>query len=207
MTDREQEIVRTLADLVRVMTLDQIARTWWTDTRWGRSRAAASMKLLVSEGWAHMQHVLSRDIHSPTVPLIDWMPGDPRPGFREVVRILHRRAMTDAQLVRVVVASRRAVMLFSSGPVPPIKLTQMTHDLNVSEIYLHHRQLGLPAGRWLSEDRLPSDWPLRRRPDAVLRDEHGTIVRAVEYGGDYPARRLMELHDDLQSIGIGYHLW
>lgn len=207
MTDREQEIVRTLADLVRVMTLDQIARTWWTDTRWGRSRATASMKLLVSEGWAHMQPVLSRDIHSPTVPLVDWKPGDLRPDFREAARILHRRAMTDALPVRVVVASRRAVMLFGSGPVPPIKLTQMTHDLNVSEVYLHHRQLGFPTGRWLSEDRLPGDWPLRERPDALLRDEHGAIVRAVEYGGDYPARRLTQLHDGLQSIGLAYDLW
>ena len=83
----------------------------------------------------------------------------------------------------------------------------MTHDLNVSEIYLHYRKSGLPNRCWISEDRLPHDWPLRERPDALLRNNDGQIVRAVEYGGDYPATRLAELHVGLSSIGIGYEIW
>ena len=207
MKPHEQQIVRVLADSVRVMTIAQIARTWWTDTRWGRSRATASLRSLASDGWLHMQRVLSRAINSPTAPLIDWIPGAGQPEFGDAARTLHQRAMTDAKPVVVVVASRRAVTFYGNGRAAAIKLTQMTHDLNVSEVYLHHRRRGLPARRWVSEDRLPSDWPIRERPDALLRDEQGSIVRAVEYGGDYPASRLAELHAGLASLGIGYELW
>ena len=44
MNRHEEQIVRVLANSVRVMTIVQIASTWWTDTRWGRDRASAAMK-------------------------------------------------------------------------------------------------------------------------------------------------------------------
>jgi hypothetical protein len=83
----------------------------------------------------------------------------------------------------------------------------MTHDLSVSELYLHYRKRGLPGRCWTSEARLGRDWPIKERPDAVLRDEAGAIVRALEYGGDYTARRLAELHSGLSSIGLPYEIW
>jgi len=54
---------------------------------------------------------------------------------------------------------------------------------------------------------LPRDWPIKQRPDALLQSEEGDFVRAVEYGGDYPASRLMELHTGLSSIGLAYEIW
>jgi len=83
----------------------------------------------------------------------------------------------------------------------------MTHDLNVAELFLHYRREGLPNHRWTSEDRLPRDWPIPERPDAVVRDDAGEIIRAVEYGGDYPASRLAELHAGLSRIGLSYEVW
>jgi hypothetical protein len=83
----------------------------------------------------------------------------------------------------------------------------MTHDLNVAELYLHHRRGGLPACCWTAEDRLPGSWPLKERPDAVVRNQTGDLVRAVEYGGDYPASRLEELHAGLASIRLAYEIW
>jgi hypothetical protein len=207
MSPHEQQIVRALADSIRVLSLNQIARIWWSESRSGRSRAKASMASLVDDGWLHMQRVLSRSIVSPTRPLIDWQLGDERPDFGAAVRVLHQRAMTDAKLITVVFATSSTITLLGKGRVPTIRLTQMTHDLSLSELFLYYRKRGLPLNRWVSEDRLPSDWPIPERPDAVLRDESGQVVRAVEYGGDYPASRLLALHDGLASMELGYELW
>jgi hypothetical protein len=207
MKRHEEQIVRVLADSVRVMTMAQIAGIWWTDTRWGRSRATAAINQLATEGWLHVQRALSRPVEAFASPLIGWCPGKRRPDFGVVARSLHRRAMADAKPVKVVFAATRAVTFFGSGRAPTVKLTQMTHDLNVSELYLHYRRSGLPDRCWTSEDRLPRDWPLKERPDALLRNDAGDFVRAVEYGGDYQTRRLSELHAGLSSIGLGYEIW
>ena len=207
MNQHEQQIVRILANSVRVLTLGQIAGTWWTDTRWGRRRASVAMHQLAAEGWIDVRKVLARAIECFHSPLIEWRPGQERPDFVAASRSLHRRAMSDAKCVQVVLAARRAVIFFGSGRAPVVKLTQMTHDLNVAALYLHYRKSGLPGDRWISEDRLPRNWPLKQRPDALLRSESGTLLRAVEYGGDYPPTRLVELHAGLASIGLGYEIW
>lgn len=115
MNRHEQQIVRILANSVRVMTLDQIASTWWTDTPWGRHRAAAAMHQLAAEGWVDARRVLARPIESFLTPLIVWRPRHRRPDFRAAARRLHRRAMVDAKCVKVVLAARRAVTFFGSG--------------------------------------------------------------------------------------------
>lgn len=115
--------------------------------------------------------------------------------------------MVDAKPVKVVFAAARAATLFCTGRAPSVKLTQMTHDLNVGELYLHYLRSGLPGDRWMSEDRLPRDWPIKARPDALVRNEAGEIVRALEYGGDYPVSRLAELHQGLSSINLAYEIW
>jgi hypothetical protein len=115
--------------------------------------------------------------------------------------------MADARSVKIVFAGRRAITFFAAGRAPAVKVTQMTHDLNVSELYLHYRRSGLPDRCWTSEDRLPRDWPLKERPDALLRNKAGDVVRAIEYGGDYPASRLAALHAGLLRIGLGYEIW
>jgi hypothetical protein len=207
MKRHEQQIVRVLVNSVRVMTITQIASIWWTDTPWGRNRASAALKRLASEGWLHMQPALSRRIQSFVSPLIAWRPGENRPDFAAVARSLHQRARSDVRCVKIVFAASRAVIFFGSGRAPSVKLTQMTHDLNVSQLYLHYRRSGLPDRCWTSEDRLPRDWPLKLRPDALLRNKAGIVVRALDYGGDYPAGRLAQLHAGLSRIGLGYEIW
>lgn len=199
--------MRVLTERVRVLTIPQIAATWWSETRWGRGRARAAMNSLADKGWLHVQDALSRPIQSYDAPLVAWRREDNCPDFTAVARSLHRRAMADAKPVKVVFATSRATTLFSSGRAPSVKLTQMTHDLNVAEVFLHYLRKGLPVDRWTSEDRLPLDWPIKQRPDALLRNEADEIDRAVEYGGDYPVSRLTELHDGLSSVPLAYEIW
>lgn len=205
-SEREHELLRALAEAVRLFTLTQVARTWWTDTRWGRHRAGRATEQLASRGLVHVRRVLARPLAILEAPIAVWKPGMATPPFEQLVRQLHDRARVPAQLVTVIFASQRTVVMFASGKRPTIKLTQITHDLHVSELYLHYRSLGR-SHEWLSEDRLPPSWPLRERPDAVLRDDQGRITRALEYGGDYPVARIEELHRGLARIGLAYELW
>ncbi len=207
MKAHERQIIRVLAESVRAMTTDQISTHWWTDTRWGRSRAKACLKALEASGWIHLQKALVRQIHRPMAPLIEWQPGDAEPALADIARALHQRAISDARFVTVAYAAKRAVAFFGSGPAPSIKLTQLTHDLNVTELYLRVFRCGDDGMQWRSEDRLPMDWPMRERPDAVLVDDAGQTVLAIEYGGDYPVSRLHELHTGFAKANLSYQLW
>lgn len=207
MKPREEQILRALANDVRVLSLTQVARTWWSDTRWGRSRAKTAMAELEAEGWAQIHTSLCRPVRQPQEPLLSWSPGDASPDFWRLSRKLHQRAMEPASMTTFVFASARSVALLGRGRAPSIKLTQMTHDLQVAEVYLLYRTNGLPARGWISEDRLPHDWPLKVRPDGLVTDDDAAIRRAIEYGGDYPPSRLEEMHVGLSSIELNYEIW
>jgi len=207
MTPFEGQILRALANDVRVLSLPQVARTWWTNTRWGQSRAKAAMAELERNGWLQIHRSLARPVTELHQPLMSWATGEDEPDFWHLSRVLHKRAMQDASMTSFVFASPRTIVLFGQGRAPSVKLTQMTHDLHVSEVYLRYRTNGLSSRHWISEDRLPREWPLRERPDAVLSDDEGRVHRAVEYGGNYPPKRLAELHTALSSIELAYEIW
>lgn len=207
MKSHEEQILRALANDIHVLSIVQAARTWWTNTRWGRSRAKASMAKLETSGWLRIHRSLARPVQQLSNPLLTWNPGDDTPDLWKVSRVLHRRSMKDASMITFVFASPRSIALFGERRAPSLKLTQMTHDLHVTEVYLRYRTNGLPSRHWLSEDHLPRDWPLRERPDAVLTDDYGRIHRAVDYGGNYPPSRLAELHDGFSSIELSYEIW
>jgi hypothetical protein len=162
---------------------------------------------LDSSDWVHIHRSLARPINQLHQPLMAWSPGDDTPDFWRLSRILHRRSMQDASLTTFVFASQRSIVLFGRGRAPSVKLTHMTHDLHVAEVYLRYRITGLSSRHWISEDRLPRNWPLPERPDATLANDDGRIYRAVEYGGNYPPGRLAELHDGLASIELNYEIW
>ena len=158
MNEREEEIVRTLADKVRVLTLSQVARTWWTESRWGKSRAKSALSRLAERKLVRLRRALARPINLDEQAIVEWSIGDVIPDLETVATYLHRRAMIDASMQSIVTAASKAVALFGTGRATSIKLTQLTHDLHVSEVYLRYRD-GELVKRWLSEDRLTVDWP------------------------------------------------
>ena len=209
MTPREEEILSVVTNCVRAITVDQVARTWWTPTAWGRSRAKSMIQSLSREGWLQMQQALARPVSELVAPLVTWYPHENEPDFLTLSRFLHRRAKAAAQLAEIAFATSKSTALFGRGSVPKIKLTQMTHDLHVTEIFLNYRRHGLTSDRWVGEDNFPFTWPVQQRPDAALQNVSGSIYRAVEYGGDYSLERLQELHSAFSSPPnqLAYEIW
>ena len=109
----------------------------------------------------------------------------------------------------MVTASRKTRQLFGvAGQAHRPKLTQLSHELFVAEVFIRYRANGVDIARqWVGEDRFPKSWPVRSRPDALLRNQDGDVVRAVEYGGGYTAQRLATLHAALESIPLPYEIW
>ena len=112
-------------------------------------------------------------------------------------------------MTTVVTATRKTHNLFGRGVVPRRpKLTQITHDLHVAEVFLAYCTRGFDVQRrWVLEDYFPDTWPIREQPDAILLDEEGKFLRAVEYGGDYSVERLEKLHHALARIWLPYEIW
>ena len=80
-------------------------------------------------------------------PLFSWQPTESKPDFSRLSQQLHRRAMVPAEIVSVVYATSKSNSLFGKGTLPKVKLTQMTHDLHVAEIFLTYRAAGLQSMR------------------------------------------------------------
>ena len=178
-----------------------------TTTRYGGRRESA--RRLAAGGWLECYEILARPLRPLNAPLFGWVHGEAPPDFYGLSSLLHRRAACVPVVTTVVRASAKARWLFGvGGNGVRIKLTQATHDLQVAEIYLRYAEQGLPKSKhWVHEDFLPGSWRLRQRPDAVVTDSDGEIVRAIEYGGDYSARRLFEFHRALSNLAIPYEIW
>lgn len=209
MTSWEREILVVLANHVRMLSLSQVARTWWTENRRGLRRARESAQRLVAEGWLDSFRVFSRPVTRLSEPLVIWEVNARPPDFLRLSACLHRRANASAAVTTVITAARKTHTLFGRGVVKcRPKLTQMTHDLQVAEILLAYRSRGLDVRQhWVLEDHFPHTWPIRVQPDALLLDADGRFQRAVEYGGDYSVDRLKRLHYALASIWLPYEIW
>ena len=126
--------------------------------------------------------------------------------FPELSRLLHRRARKSASVTTIFFATPKSRELLGRGGrgVRP-RLTQLSHDLQVSEVFLHYRENNQQAF-WLHEDFL-DDWPTKERPDAVLINERGQFVRAIEYGGAYSPARLQAMQNAFSRQGIPLEIW
>ena len=133
MTSWEKEILVVLANHVRMLSLPQVARTWWTENRRGLRRARESAQRLAEEGWLDSYRVFSRPVAPLSEPLVVWTVSQRPPDFPQLSAWLHRRASASAAVTTVITAARKTHSLFGHGVVPSRpKLTQITHDLHVA---------------------------------------------------------------------------
>jgi hypothetical protein len=206
----EQKLLDVLANHVRFLAVAQLARASFAGQRLSGRRAVQAALTLVDSGWLRLARVFARPIQSLSEPLCQWRHMEPVPDFAVLSRRLHQRASLSAALTTIMSATAKTCTLFGAtrSSAARIKLTQTTHDLQVAEVFLHYVARGFPWGvHWAGEDVLPETWPIRQRPDALLVDDAGQYVRAVEYGGDYSEERLIDLHLGLSSLPLSYEIW
>jgi hypothetical protein len=209
MTDRDREILETLTLRVRMLSVAQVARTFWSNGAIGEANSRRRLSQLDDAGLVHRLTVMARPELNLTEPLIDWRPGLEAPALGQVAYKLKRRWTEPVRSTAVVIATARAAsQLGGTGGRRP-RASEITHDLHMATVYLLARTDHARSRRWISEAAYSKRWGKagERVPDAALLSSRGGRKKLIEVGGAYPKRKLEGFHRFCEDQELGYELW
>ncbi len=209
MTPREQELVSALALKIRMLSFDEILRSWWPASRSATTNARRRLAELVHDGLLVRERALARPRLPLEEPIFRWKPGEAAPDFGKLSWTVKSRWTEPPREVTVYLASRRAAAIFGGKANGKIKNpSQATHDIHLGALYLKLcREAPTIAAGWIGEDILAPTREHQKLPDAILHDRDGRPRLVVEFGGAYPAERLQAFHEDCAARELPYELW
>jgi hypothetical protein len=216
LTDRDREILIALTHKVRLLSLEQIARTWWGASPSGIATARKRLTLLtgkaaVNSAYTNVMRRLRLNAHPElklSGPIFTWSPGDPAPPFGALAYRLQTRWKEAVRPTTVYIATEKAARYFGGFGGKLRRPLQATHDLHVAQIYLHFLTTDpARAAAWVSEERFAPERRHEKLPDAVLHDAHGNITLVIEFGGAYDAKHVERVHRDCVTRSLPYELW
>ena len=207
LTQRDLEILYILTNKVRVLSISQIARTWWNQAVHPIQSAQARLQALESQGQIRC---VSFSVHPEVAlenPLEMWLPGQPEPDFGSLSYRAHARWTRPPVFERLVYATKTAAgHLGGFGDSPP-DANHATHDMHLAAVFLFKR-LHEPAcaESWQSEDIVRSG---RSGYDDKLPDAIVTypIVTAIDFVGKYTKAKLNAFHKYCERENMAYELW
>lgn len=212
LTNRDREILVALTHKVRLLSLEQIARTWWSNSSFGIENARKRLALLSDP--AANPYVMQRmklNAHPELTlnsPIFRWRPGDFTPPFGALSYRLKKRWNQAIKSTTVYIATERGARYFGGFGGKLRRPLQATHDLHVAQIYLQMLQTDPAlAALWVSEERFAEERRKEKLPDAVIRDTLGNIILVIEFGGAYDAKHVERVHEDCVARSLPYELW
>lgn len=211
---RGAAVVETLSLRVRVLSVGQIARTWWAGQAAPVRSATELVQRLVKAGRVEVHTLLAQPEIELAGPLATWQPGLPIPDLARIANVGRTRWTGTIRATKVVIATRSAADVTGgvAGRLP--RSSEATHDLHLAAVFLRMRQeLPARARSWTSEASTAaarSTAPHAPRsgeklPDAMVRD--GRARTAVECVGEYSPAKLAAFHEYCVRSGMGYELW
>ena len=206
-TDRDRDILVTLATRLRFLALRQVA-SWWQSPSAAQS-ARRRLAQLEAEGMVVLSRVHAEPLLELRAPIVAWIPGHPAPDFRAVSNTLNSRWPVVAPAALMVYRASRTTNNRFGGPgrLAPLSADQITHDLHVSEVYVQLRRTDpATASAWIGEDVLGKAGYRMKDPDAIVRRPDGSDI-AIEFGGRYDKQRVEEFHQDCERRNRPYELW
>jgi hypothetical protein len=208
LTERDKALVDILIRRVRVMSVDQVARTFWPTAAKPVEAATKRLHDLAEEGWVTFFTVMAHPELQLEAPLTLWQPGTPPPDFGPIAQIMRSRWSGLERNTEVVSATARAGTELGGhgGRIP--RPSETTHDLHLSSVYLAMRKdLPTRTQSWRCEADIAASGQRhgQKLPDAVVRD--GRSFTAIEFGGAYPRPKLEEFHSFCAGKKMGYEIW
>lgn len=204
-----RDVAILLAHDIRIMSIDQIARTFFADSSNPCHVARRQMYELQRIGLVKVTQTIVHPEADLGSPLLDWTPGDPPPDFPLLAAKTSTRWTQSPAPTTLVHATRDAAKLFggyTAGRVP--RRTEVCHDLHLAQVYLNlRRDRPSYAKRWMSEQEQYARGGGRneRLPDAIIRGRRKPIDRIIEFAGSYSQAKLREMH--LAFCHVPYELW
>lgn len=208
LTPRDQDILSTLSLRVRLLTLAQIARTWWHET--ASTAARRRLGQLREAGLLSSAQIVALHVGVLEAPIVCWGPAQPRPNLGAVAWRLKRRWSAAPQPAVIYFATRRCGQLFGGARRGKFaRAFQVSHDLGVAEMFLAYRRTRPETvRRWIDEDRLAPYRRGEKLPDAVLATAPSAVPELVlEFGAGYGKSRVVAFHEDNLSRGLRYQIW
>ena len=204
---RDQLLIQTLAIKLRLMSLQQIANTFF-----GGQIANASRRLKTLEHGRYMlrHRTVVRHLPAPKEPLVAWTPGQDTPQFTKTVYMLGRRWIgRPTRLTSLYLVGPRASAALGLKPHQRLPhVLQASHDLGLAATYLHFLE-NRPelAMHWVGENSMNTNPREGQVPDAIIANTDQTLSMAIEFGGQYTAKRLHRFHNHCKKRRLTYELW
>ena len=208
MTERDDEILDTLTRRIRMLSVAQVAATWWPESIRSVEQAKVRLRELERLGDLRLLNVLARPEPALESPVVTWKPGTAEPEFGPVAYRLRSRWTSPARRRLAVIATAQAGIRFAGKGGRAPRASEATHDLCLAAIYLRMRSTDPHRGRqWVSEAMLYERGEGRgdRLPDAAIVSRRGKTV--IEFGGAYPPTKVADFHRFCSERGWGYELW
>jgi hypothetical protein len=197
-------IVAVLASRVRLLTLDQVARTWYADARHPRRTAREALRRAESQGLVTVNTVMAHPEVVLSAPLYRWSAEalTTPPHFGRLAWQARKRfGQPPVRTIYVTATAKAKVLLGEVAHKRGIRSTELTHDIHVAQIYLKLcREAPELAASWVGEDQL-AHADRDTRPDAVA----GNL--AIDFVGQYRADKLAVLYDEYRRCFTAFELW
>lgn len=209
-TARDHEILKTLAVRVRILSLSQIARTWWNTAAQPEVHARRHLNMLRDTNQLFETAVAVSPMLDLRAPVVVWKPGQPQPDLDAAARTLLERWPPVPTRPTSVFAATEATNNLYGGP-PSVRTTHpshVDHDIHVGEVFLRYlREHPALAERWQGEDVRPKSGYRLKDPDAVLEFDGGAYIHVIEFGGRYDKERVRAFHQDCAKRDRSYEIW
>jgi hypothetical protein len=207
-TNRDRAILDALVHRVRVLSVGQVARTWFGTTSDPDRFAARRVAVLEGAGLVERCDLLARPELRFGAPLARWCTGEVVPTFSQVATKLAARWREPVRQTPAVIATKTAgTRLGGVGGRRP-RRSEASHDLSLAGLYLRFvaREPEV-AKTWVSESGLRrfGFGNAAKLPDALVYRDGEPII--VELGGTYGAGKLREFHGFCREHGLRYELW
>jgi hypothetical protein len=214
LTRRDVEILDALTKRVRVLSIPQIARTWWKDAADSERVASNRLRTLQAEKLVHIERLPAHPELLLEGPAATWWPGDAAPDFSALSYRLQSRWKRHPVLTACVSASKLAANRFGGYGGRPPRAVERTHDVHMAQVYLLYRTRNPELVRhWVFEEQVKAERRREKRapiwgeklPDAFIRSEAG--IRVVEFGGAYNKDKLTAFHGYCKDHLFSYEIW
>lgn len=207
LTPRDIEILETLTNRVRTLSISQIAKSFWSGQKNSERNAAKRLEQLKGANLLEIRSVLGRQEIPLLQPVVSWSPGETAPDLGRASWTLRKR-WKQAQVVptEIVIATKEAQREFagSIGGYFP-RNSEVTHDIHLGSVFLNHYRNR--AEQWISEAQLREEGNRGDTiPDAIIRREYGaspTLI--VEFGGSYRKEKLVSMIESYNETP--YVIW
>ena len=204
--DRDLLLLEALALRVRLIGQRQAAEAFWSGHL---ANARRRLKQLTNDGMLSRSIVNSQPLPELNVPVVRWQPGQTFPDSDRVAFQLQSRWRYRSLRPTVVYfPTEKTITHFGGRARSQSILTQITHDLGVTAVWLRYaQQAESHSSIWVGEDILAPTRVGQKLPDAALVDQHGEPTLLIEFGGSYGPTRVSDFHDDAVARGLPYQLW